>query len=1129
MTSIAAYSFKGLTKVTSIALPDGLLTIADHAFDGCDIGTLVIPDSVTSVGASAFSNNTHLKNLTIGKGLGSYESIGDLAFENDNAVEAIFFGIDPIGSTGTNTTTHLVEYYWWGKRYGMSSDSLKAVFFADTIQVIGQEAFVDCQNLSTVLFVDWKTRWVTTAHIESIGEHAFENDRNVTDFDFGDNLGLISANAFAETRISEVTFPSTLTTILEKAIYGCPIVSLTFPEGMAYIGAEAFEFDLSLQSLNLPSKVSVGLNAFGACNNLNSVAFHGVLFVYSGSTAYSRFAGAFHGDTRVTQMSFDCDYLGSTTETAWVGQEMGFSQALNFSVSLSENVQVIGGYAFNGCTGLSGVSFYSTTGEANPSPALTQIDTNAFASTALVTFPFEQTTHLAGLMDGTFQNCTHFGDSTTAIALPETTTYIGNSAFLNDTALGSKASFTLSSGMFSIHESCFEGCTALGTVPFSLPVNIADIPKNAFKGCTALTSVDFFESLTKLTQIGESAFDGAGFTEVHLPANVTEIGESAFANNADLATLSILGSSVTIGANAFNSPYVNYLTLGFAPSGTTDTSVTPNTHTWWGEQYGLPGGQLSSVTLTEGVTSIGDYAFYDTATKELTLPSTLTSIGAHAFELTALSDVSFDDPLTTIGESAFNNCSMTELTLGSNITSIGKDAFYGNPMATLTLGFNPVGVSDDSVSPATHAWWGSAIGPDGINLTSLTLTETVTAIGDYAFIGTSLTDVTVPSKDSFTIGAGAFDGCDLYELSFPSTVTAIGDGAFANLANLTTLTLLSMPTTRGTGIFANDPIADLTLGMATISGSDATHWWGDALAIDKASLVSLTLQNTVTSISANAFANCTALESADLGSGIIEIPSSCFYNDGKLSSIALTESLTTIDDHAFYGAAFVDDPMLPESVTTIKDYAFYGCVGMTQFAIGKNVASIGRNPWANCPVLTLLVEAENTAFVFDNGILNSMDASRIIYYSMSRTETALDLGEWASLRTIDSYAFAWSELVTVTLPDTLTTLMDYSFFWCTSLTTINLPTALTTLQRCAFYGDTALTSAIVIPTGITILYDSIFLGCSHIPSVTFSEGLTTISNSAFESCSSLTTLNFPTTLTGIGAFAFYKDSGRPVL
>lgn len=374
------------------------------------------------------------------------------------------------------------------------------------------------------------------------------------------------------------------------------------------------------------------------------------------------------------------------------------------------------------------------------------------------------------------------------IIIPDTVTEIQNGAFFQCTNL---KEITIPSRVTSIGHSAFEGCTSLERVNINSSV-LKNIDDEAFMNCKSLKSIEIPYGITS---INERTFAGCNSLKtISLPDSVTVIKKYAFSECYDL-DITLPDSVTTIEDFAFYCLRAREVTL---PAGLVSISPYAFKYCTDMERINVPesnpnftsidgvlfskdkkvlvqyprGNFQKSYTVPDGVTMIGDYAFYDCFVENVRLPDSVTVIGSEAFaECTLLKRINIPKRLKTIGEKAFYQCFNLSgrIDLPNTVTSIGQYAFY--------LCYN---------------------------ITGATLPNRLTVIEDGLFSGCAkLTEVNIPDRVK-SIGKLAFNDCYvLTSLRLPDSVTSIGEMAFYNSHGLESIEIPKSVTSIGEKAFSD--------------------------------------------------------------------------------------------------------------------------------------------------------------------------------------------------------------------------------------------------------------------------------------------------------------------------------------
>ncbi|MBR5842383.1 MAG: leucine-rich repeat domain-containing protein [Bacteroidaceae bacterium] len=557
---------------------------------------------------------------------------------------------------------------------------------------------------------------------------------------------------------------------------------------------------------------------------------------------------------------------------------------------------------------------------------------------------------------------------------------------------------------------------------------------------------------------------------------------------------------------------------------------------------------LTSITLPESVTSIGNNAFYNCISlTSITIPESVTSIGEWAFGgCSSLTSITIPENVTSIGNNTFWGCSsLTSIIIPESITSIVNHAFYGcskltsitvderntvydsrsgcnaiieTNSNTLILGCSTTIIPESVTSIENNAFNGCE------SLTSITIPEGITSIGEWAFAGcSSLTSITIPESVT-SIGMGAFSGCSsLTSITIPESVTSIEEFAFSGCSSLTSITLPESVTSIGNNAFYDcSSLTDAYCYAEDVpeTGTDGfydSNIWNATLHVPASALNAYK-----TTVPWTSFGTIVTIKGTD---SKVEI-NGIWYNIDAEAKLAEVTSGETKYSGSITIPATVTHEGKEYSVTSIGNEAFKYCYNLTSITIPKSVTSIGDDAFDYCSNLTAVHISSIAAWC--NIKFSRYDSNPLYFtgnlYLNGELVTELILPE--SVTSIENYTFyECHSLTAITIPAGVKSIGSQAFLGCNSLTTITFPenSQLTNIGRSAFSVCKSLT-AITIPESVTSIGAWAFSGCSSLTSITIPEGVTSIEECTFSSCSSLTTITISESVTSIGYGAFYGCS-----
>lgn len=859
--------FKGDT-ITSLTLPETVLELRSNAVASCEkLTSVTLPQSLVVINRMNFFSCNALSEVTIPA---SVRYIGDTSFRFCDALRKITFeGVCP-------------------------------AIDMDCFSVLPDDAVAYVPDDQLEAYTAAFENAGSTVSVQPSGKNAVlvENNGYVEDeFDFDASTGTITSyNGYA----TYLAIPET--------IGGAPVKA---------IGPEAFARHAYLAFLELPEGLeSIGDSAFYNCETLGRVRFPSTLKTIGSNAFYNAYKSS----------------VLELTSVESIGDYAFYFAGLKGSLELPEGLKSIGENAFEACTNMGANLYLPST--------LESIGSNAFKGDYNIQYIVLESPTAPMLGENVFAGCDYLYDIDlnahgTRQEMQQWQAYVD--------ALGlpcrvwraqDPTAQSPEKGAYQYENRVLTEYTGTKTrIHPHLTVSkepVVGLGDGVFKDSQ---TIEYFSVAhnDEFTTIGAESFMNSSLREVDLFDSVTTIGARAFANCAQLETLTLPDSLTTIGEGALDGltglkKLVIKCDPALIPAGA--FANMPNLSEVTVESGAIPahmfeGSGVTALTLGAGVTEIGEKAFADTALNAAELTN-VTAIGAGAFEGSALERVRLSAS-ASVGERAFANTKLKQLVIPT-VGSFPLSAVEGTS-AELRL-------STDATDDQLAAWnetlkrpWYDPMLREGETSKFVKMPFEPTPAENFefnpetglisAYIGTDV-DVVVPREiDGVTVvgfaNYNAFHSCQDYTDSSVET----------NRTEWVHLRTLVLPETI-------KELPDMMLAYCQ-------------------QLETFVCYAPLESTGGNQFMLCRSLNNVIFVNGVREIGNYAFDSAGPLGNLYFGEHLVKIGQQAFNFAGLTSFVADAESV----EYgAFTECQNLTSLHFTSKMKSFGENCIINCPNLT---------------------------------------------------------------------------------------------------------------------------------------------------------------------------------
>ncbi len=579
------------------------------------------------------------------------------------------------------------------------------------------------------------------------------------------------------------------------------------------------------------------------------------------------------------------------------------------------------------------------------------------------------------------------------VTIPNTVTYIGRNAFSgcsNLKTLNFNADNCVTEG------DVFTDCSSLNQIIFG--VNVTKIPSQLFRNCSGLKSLNIPNTIT---EIEERAFENAGLTEVTIPRAMSIIGESAFGACNNLTTLNYNAENCIVESS-------------FAGCNL-----------------------LCNISFGDNVSKIPESLLYRvTSLKSIEIPNTVTEIGNYAFQYSGLMELTIPESITNIGIMAFANC--------PNLTTVYFNAINCNKVNGI---FNSCEALNKVVFGKSVKIIPESLLMGCANLKEINISDSVTEIGKYAFWGTGIEEITIPSG-----------------------ITQICESPLGSCKNLTTIYYNAKNCTMDNA-FSSSTLTNVIIGESVIK--IPSYFLNDCEKVTQ-----ITIPESVSTIGGFAFAFCNELKTIN-------------FNAVNCETVVAPNNISNV----FWTCLSLENAVIGENVKKIPDYLFTDCKGLKNVNIPISVTEIGKGAFSSTAITEITIP-QSVTYLADNAF-SFCDSLKTLYFNAEHCEI--------NSNDIDSRIFYYcNSLVNVYFGENVTKIPVGLLYYCENLSEVEIPSSVTEIGAHSFNGTNI--SKIVIPNVVAKIGERAFQHCYNLSSITIGKSVQEIGEYAFGTCYNVKTV-----------------------